>query len=86
MHAARAILLSHGIITLTHAETIIKFSEHFIKKGAVDKEYGRWFNRVLRARQEADYEALKKFTKPEAEEAIKQAESFLNTINSMIKI
>jgi len=55
---ARAALLSKGVITKTHGGSVAKFGELFIKSGQISKDYGRWFNRALRSRQEADYEAL----------------------------
>ena len=74
---ARAALLSKGIITKTHGSTVAKFAEEYIKSGQIAKEYGRWFNRALRARQEADYEVLKTFTADEAKDIMEQAEKFL---------
>ena len=74
---ARADLLSKGIITKTHGSTVAKFAEEYIKSGQIAKEYGRWFNRALRARQEADYEVLKTFTADEAKDIMEQAEKFL---------
>lgn len=82
---ARAALLSKSLITKTHSSAITKFGEEFIKTGLLPKEYGRWFNRALRARQEADYEALKSFTVEEAQEIIVQAEKFFTAVKEIIK-
>lgn len=83
---ARAALISKGLITKTHGSAVGKFAETFIKTGLISKEFGRWFNRALRARQEADYEALKDFTKEEAEELVVQSEKFFQEVKKVIKI
>ena len=79
---ARAALLSRGVIARTHGGSVAKFGEVFINSGQISKDYGRWFNRALRARQEADYEALKTFT---ADEAIEQAQEFYNEVKKFVK-
>lgn len=81
---ARASLLSKGIITRSHRYSISKFGEVFIKSGQISKDYGRWFNRALRARQEADYEALKSFTIDEAKKVVEEAEKFYNELKKII--
>jgi len=86
LDTARAALLSKGLITRTHGSSLAKFGEEFVKSGIVAKEHGRWFNRALRARQEADYEALKVFDVKEAEEIIAQAEKFFNELKPLIVI
>ena len=84
LHLARAALLSEGIITKTHGGTVARFGEIFVKSNRVAKDLGRWFNRALRARQEADYEALKSFTADEARETIEQAEEFYIEVKKII--
>lgn len=42
--------------------------------------------RALRARQEADYEALKTFAPHEAKEAIEKAEEFYNKVKQIVAI
>ena len=81
---ARAALLSKGVIARTHGGSVAKFGEIFVKSGQISKDYGRWFNRALRSRQEADYEPLKSFTNEEAKEIIDQAERFYIEVNKII--
>lgn len=70
---ARAALLTRGTIPRTHGGCVAEFGKVFVKSGEISAEYGRWFNRALRSRQEADYEALKSFTTEDAAEAVAQA-------------
>lgn len=86
LDTARAALLSKGIITKTHGSSVAKFGEVFIKSGQIAKDYGRWFNRALRARQEADYEALKSFASEEAKELIEEAEEFYNVVRKILTV
>jgi len=83
---ARAALLSKGVITKTHGGSVAKFGELFIKSGQISKDYGRWFNRALRSRQEADYEALKSFTLDEAKEIIEEAEEFYDEVKKIVAV
>lgn len=74
---ARAALLKEEIIPKSHAGAIQKFSMVFIKTEIIDKEWGRWFQRIFKSRQEADYEALISISKTDAKEALEKAEQFL---------
>ena len=85
LNTARAALLSKGVIAKTHGGSVAKFGEVFINSGQISKDYGRWFNRALRAHQEADYEALKTFTADEAKEGIEQAQEFYNEVKKFVK-
>ena len=81
---ARAALLSRGVITRTHGGCVAEFGRVFVAGGEVSADYGRWFNRALRARQEADYEALKSFTSEDATEALDQAQRFYDEVYPII--
>ena len=81
---ARAALLSRGVITRTHGGCVAEFGRVFVAAGEVSADYGRWFNRALRARQEADYEALKSFTAEDAAEALEHAQRFYDEVLPII--
>lgn len=80
---AKASLLTKGIIPKSHGGAIAKFGEVFVKAGLVKGGYGRAFNRALEARMEADYEALREFTKEEADEVIRDAERFFSEVKPL---
>lgn len=82
---ARAALLTENIITKSHAGAIQKFSLTFVKTGMIDKKWGRWFQRIFKSRQEADYEALISINKVAAKEVFEKAEEFLNIIEPIIQ-
>jgi uncharacterized protein (UPF0332 family) len=81
---ARAALLSRGVIARTHGGCVAEFGKVFVNGGEVSADYGRWFNRALRARQEADYEVLKAFTVEDATEAVAQAQRFYDELRPKI--
>jgi uncharacterized protein (UPF0332 family) len=81
---AKAALLTKGIIVHSHAGAVAKFGEVFVKAGIIKGDYGRSFSRALEIRSEADYEALREFTKEDAEDVIKEAESFFNEVKTKI--
>lgn len=83
LDAADALLLTKKLRPKSHAGSITLFSAHFIKKGVIDKKYGRWFGRIERARWEADYEREKTFTREDAEEVLKEAKEFVKAVEKL---
>lgn len=81
---AKAALLTEDIVTSSHAGTVTKFGGIFVKSGIVKGDYGRSFRRALEIRMEADYEALREFSREEAEELIREAEKFFSELKSKI--
>lgn len=81
---ARAALILKGEMPKTHAGTIAKFNQNFIKSGEVDKKYGTLLSKLERARTEADYQFGVHFTKEETEETVKEAQKFVAKIKEII--
>jgi len=81
---AKAALLSKGVITQSHVGAVRKFGEILVKPGIIKGDYGRAFRRALETRLEADYEALREFSKDDAAELIKEAEEFYAELNDKI--
>jgi uncharacterized protein len=82
--AASAALLSEGFVAKTHKGLGIVFEQHFIKSEKVSVGVGRWLAKAEQAREEADYELHKEFTKEQAEAAVRAAEEFVKTIRDLI--
>lgn len=78
--SANALLVTKGLSAKTHAGVISLFSLHFIKTKLISVKYIKLFRRAKEAREEADYELLKKFFKEDAEEIIAAAEDFLQFV------
>ncbi|MBU2635389.1 HEPN domain-containing protein [Patescibacteria group bacterium] len=85
LDAAKALLLTKGKTAKTHEGVLSLFGLEFGKSGEVPKELFRFYKRVKKDREEADYEFLRKFSKSETEEAIKMAEKFVSFIGKKIE-
>lgn len=83
LDAATAALISKNIAPQSHAGAIALFGKYFVKTKIVPEKYGRWFNKIQKARLEADYRHIKKFTKEEAEEALVEAQEFVKIIEKL---
>ena len=79
LHAARAALLVHDVSTSSHEAVRKKFGEHVVKRGGVEREWGRMLQPSARQRQLADYgtTTTTKFTEQDAASAAENAEKFL---------
>lgn len=78
--AANALLITKGLSAKTHAGVITLFSLHFIKTNLVPVKFIKFFRRAKDAREEADYELLKRFTRKETEQIIQTAQEFLQFV------
>jgi len=84
--AASAALLKEGLSAKTHHGLILLFDKYFIKTKKMPLKIGRWLSRAKEAREEADYEVRKEFTKDYTEEVIKEAEEFVDAVGKMLKL
>lgn len=84
LDAADAALAARGVRTRSHAGTVSLFGLHFVHTGEVDKKYEQWFRRALKHRMEADYERRRDFLPEQVEEAIAQAEEFIQVIETLL--
>ncbi len=77
-----ALLITKGLFAKTHSGLITLFGLHFIKTDLIPAKFARLFRRVKTAREEADYEALKKFTKAETKQILDSAKEFVNFVEN----
>lgn len=85
LDAAKALLLTKRKTAKTHEGVLILLGLEFGKNKEISSEFFGLYKKVKRAREEADYEFLRKFSKTETEEAIKMAERFVGFIEKKIK-
>ncbi len=84
LDSAMAALLSKEIFVKSHSGVYKMFALHLIKPGLIEQKYGRWLNLAFRSRLEADYEKQKVFTLDNAEEALREAQEFVERIERFI--
>lgn len=80
LEAARAALLTRGKTAKTHSGTLTLFEMEFGKTKLIPSQFIKFYHKILKARMEADYKLLQKFSEEEAKEAIKMAEEFVSFI------
>ncbi|MCD6500550.1 HEPN domain-containing protein [bacterium] len=83
--AASALLLTKGLVAKTHAGLLTLFGLYFVKKGKIKPKFARFFRKAKEAREEADYEVYKKFSKGETETIIGEAKEFVKEVEKTIK-
>jgi len=62
-YAVIALLLKYGLNPTTHNGAKTVFSEHFIKKEIIPKEFGKIYSQLFTWRQKGDYDDLYDFDK-----------------------
>lgn len=80
LDTANALLITKGITAKTHAGVITLFSLHFIKTKLVPVQYIQFFRQAKDAREEADYEFLKRFTEKETKQILQTAKEFIRFV------
>lgn len=83
--AARALLLTEGAEPRTHEGVRTMLGLYFIRTGRLPQEVGRLFTRRLDDRMSADYSDANFLSGEDAEEAIEQAERFLEALHALVQ-
>jgi uncharacterized protein (UPF0332 family) len=83
--AARALLLTEGAEPRTHEGVRTMLGLYFIRTSKLPNEVGRLFTRRLDDRMSADYSADAFLTSEDAEDALHQAESFIEAVRPLVE-
>ncbi|MFO7850837.1 MAG: HEPN domain-containing protein [Bacteroidales bacterium] len=83
-YAVIALLLKNNIEVQSHDGVRSQFGLHFIKKGLIDKEYGKLFSKLFDFRQKGDYGDLYDFEQEIVEPLIEQTRKFIEEIGNHI--
>jgi uncharacterized protein (UPF0332 family) len=76
-HVLRALLLTRGLQPRSHEGALTLFSLHFVKTGLFLPADAHAFSRLLKYRQEADYNASYVFAPPDYGDFRKDAEALI---------
>lgn len=82
LYAADAALATKGLVAKSHAGTNSLFGYHFLRKGLVDAKFKGLFKQIEKARIEADYSHMIKFTRDDAEHWLGRAREFVAAIEA----
>ena len=80
LHAAKAALSVHHVVTASHAAVRRMFGLHLIRTGEIEKEWASHLGEILDDRLAADYDVEAEFTSEEAGQACQRARVFLDRI------
>jgi len=83
LDAATAALITKDLFPKSHTGAIDLFSLHFIKPGLVETKYIKWFKRIKKYREDADYKHRIPFTSEDAEEVYREAEEFVGMVEEL---
>lgn len=84
-YAAKAVLLAEGEDPHTHEGTKRLFGKYCMENGQIDKSFGKMFAVAQEARYRADYKEKVKISEKDAEEAIENAEKFIDRVKKVLK-
>lgn len=84
LDVARAVLVTDKIYPKSHAGTIAKFNQHYIKTKIFPNRFGTMLASIEKARTKADYAFEVSFTKQDAQEKLRQAEEFVEGITKYL--
>ena len=85
LYKIRALLLTKGLEPRSHEGTLRLFGLHFVKEGIFDPKSSHIFSKLMKYREEADYNPSYVFTKEDFIELKKEAEELANKINGYLE-
>ncbi len=85
LYTVRAMLLTKGLEPRSHEGALRLFGLHFVKQGIFEPEDSHVFSRLMKYRQEADYNPSYVFTPEDFIEFKKDAENVMVRIRSRLK-
>ena len=80
-----ALLLSKGLSFAKHSGVLAAFNEEFVKTGRIDKELGKFYNRMFEHRKSGDYGELVEFEEEDVRRWLKTAEEFLDAVEKLME-
>lgn len=85
LHTIRALLLTRGLEPKSHEGALRLFGFHFIKEGIFQTKASHIFSKLMKYREEADYNPIYKFTKEDFVEFKKEAEEVTDKVKAYLE-
>jgi hypothetical protein len=85
LYHIRALLMTKGLEPRSHEGTLRLFGLHFVREELVDKRAAQIFSKLMKFREEADYNPVSMFTKEDFLNLKKEAEELTSIINKYLK-
>ena len=83
-HLVSALLLAEGLSSRRHGGVWTQFDIHWVKTERLPREMGRFFHRLYRRRQDADYADRVTFQRSELEAWFEEARVFTDRVSAEI--
>jgi len=83
--AASAVLTKLEVTCKSHKGVINQFGENVVKKGLVDRRFGRYLSKAYELRLESDYDFYSVITEEDAEKLVENAEEFIEEMKRVIR-
>jgi len=85
LYSIRALLLTEGLEPKSHEGALRLFGLHFIKPGAFEAKESHVFSKLMKLREEADYNPSCTFTPEDFAEFKSEAEGVIQKITNYLK-
>jgi hypothetical protein len=85
LYHIRALLMTKGLEPRSHEGTLRLFGLHFVREELVDKRAAQIFSKLMKFREEADYNPVSMFTKEDFINLKKEVETLTSIINTYLK-
>lgn len=85
LYRVRALLLTEGLEPRSHEGALRLFGLHFVKAGIFEPKDSHLFSKLMKYREEADYNPSYRFTKEDYLEFRGEAEGLAQKINAYLK-
>ncbi len=82
-YAAEALLIRNGIRAATHTGVRQMFGLHFVQKGLIENQWGRFLGKMEQMREGADYDFFIKYEKQELLDIMPLAKQFIAVIKAI---
>jgi len=83
-YAITALLLSKGLSSSKHSGVRALFHQKFVKNGLINREMGKFYDKLFDTRQKGDYTDLVYFDKKEVGSWFDEAKKFISSVKDII--
>ena len=83
-YAVSALLIKNGLTAHTHTGVIAQMGLHFVQKGLISKQQGRFFKELFHLRQDGDYDDWFEINEQDITPLLEPAEKFHAEIERLI--
>lgn len=83
-HAAQAVLLTEGLTASTHQGLVNLFGLHLVKTGKFEKRFGKSLANLKDDRESGDYEIYSGIDRETAEQAVREAQEFVDAVQQYL--